>query len=204
MKQKNILIIEVEEANLALADNANFLNLADEAEEALRRYHVVTEVMLAQLIGLKDCHVRFIVTPADGVDAVRFWLLPLLRGEVQVLTASTQVYQFFPEQHAPSFTIDFALDEGDISQFEAVARMNMFCLECGARMLNMAFLKCGTEIEVHGEGYLKVSSNKGGVKNKVDFPALKNVSNHEEWQTAMDSSIGGKLQKVYDKYLKTQ
>ena len=202
MKQKkNIIIIEVEEANLALSENANFLCLADDAEEALKRYHVVTEVMLAQLIGVKDSHVRFIVTPADGVDAVRFWLLPLLRGEVQVLTARTQIYQFFPEQHAPSFTIDFSLDEGDLSQFDSVARMNMFCLDCGARLLNMAFLQCGPEKKVHGEGYLSVNSNHSDSLGQVDFPALNIVSNDEEWQSALNSSIGGKLQKVYERNL---
>lgn len=198
-EQKNILIIEVEEANLALAENATFLNLATDADEALKRYHVVTEVMLAQLIGIKDCHVRFIVTPADGVDAVRFWLLPLLRGDVQVLTASTQVYKFIPEQHAPSFTIDFALDEGDLSSFDAVARMDLFCLDCGARMLNMAFLQCRDEKSVKGEGYLSVMPNGAEAKGSVEFPALKSVVNDEEWKSALERPIGGKLQKVYEK-----
>jgi len=199
-QKKNIIIIEVEEANLALAENASFLKLAADAEEALKRYHVVTEVMLAQLIGIKDCHVRFIVTPADGVDAVRFWLLPLLRGDVQVLTASTQLYQFIPEQHAPSFTIDFALDEGDLSPFESVAKINLFCVECGARMLNMAFLQCGPEKSVRGDGYLSVASvNPIGTEDTVDFPAMNTVMSEQEWESALASPIGGKLQKTYEK-----
>ncbi len=203
-QRKNILIIEVEEANLALAENATFLNLAADAKEALKRYHVITEVMLAQLIGIKDCHVRFIVTPADGVDAVRFWLLPLLRGNVQVLTASTQIYQFFPEQHAPSFTIDFALDDGDLSEFESVAKMNPFCLDCGSRLLNMAFLQCNAERSVRGKGYLSVEPQvevvyQSELKGRVEFPKLKTVMSEKEWEDALKSPIGGKLQKLYEK-----
>jgi len=184
--KKNILIIEVEEANLALADNARFLNLAEDGEEALRRYQVISEVMLAQLIGIKDCHVRFVVTPADGVDAVRFWLLPLLRGEVQVLTSRSHVYQFFPEQHAPSFTI---------------SRLDMFCLECGARMLNMAFMQCLGGKEVEGKGYLNVLPNKVESLGKVEFPQLATISNNMEWEAALEGPIGGKLTKAYEKHL---
>lgn len=199
--KKNILIIEVEEANLALADNARFLNLAEDGEEALRRYQVISEVMLAQLIGIKDCHVRFVVTPADGVDAVRFWLLPLLRGEVQVLTSRSHVYQFFPEQHAPSFTIDFALDEGDLSSFDTISRLDMFCLECGARMLNMAFMQCLGGKEVEGKGYLNVLPNKVESLGKVEFPQLATISNNMEWEAALEGPIGGKLTKAYEKHL---
>ncbi len=195
----NILLVEVDEANVALAGDALFLNLAADPEEALRRYEVLAEVLLAQLVGLKDCHVRFVVTPADGVDAVRFWLLPMLRGEVNVMTARNQVYQFLPEQQAPSITIDFAVDEGDLSGFGKVARMTFLCPECGSRWLNMAFLQCNEEQSVKGDGYLSVRMGEGDALEEVDFPALPVIENADDWDQALIGPLGGKIEKLYKK-----
>ena len=33
-------------------------------------------LLLTQLSGLENCHVRFCYRPADAHDAIRFWLLP--------------------------------------------------------------------------------------------------------------------------------
>lgn len=197
-QHKNILIIEVDEANLAMSENAAFLSLANQPDEALRRYQALAEVRLAQLVGLNDCHVRFVVTPADGVDAVRFWLLPMLRGDVQALTASTQIYQFTPEQHAPSFTIDFAVDEGDLTPFTFVARMNFFCIECGARWINLAIQQCSASKSVLGDGYLSVEHTAASADRELvtllEYPI---VQDDEQWKSALAGPIGGKLDQAY-------
>jgi len=200
-KAKRIVIIEIEEPSIEVSSEAKFVHLAEEGQEAEIRYQVLTEVMLAQLVGVKDCHVRFIVSPADGVDAVRFWVLPLLRGEVEVVAGDQQLYRFMPEQHAASVTIDFSLDDGDLSGFDVVARLNMFCLDCGARWLNMAFQQCDLGKKVSGKGYLTATpvSTGAGDGEVFEFPTLAVIEDEAGWERAVVSPIGGKLQKVYER-----
>ena len=44
-------------------------------EEAARRYRALVAVLLQQLEGLKDTHVRFCYAPDDAGDAISFWIL---------------------------------------------------------------------------------------------------------------------------------
>ncbi len=49
-------------------------------EEAVKRYRSMVVVLLEQLEGLNNTHVRFCYAPDDATDAIKFWLLPQLRG----------------------------------------------------------------------------------------------------------------------------
>ena len=119
-------------------------------EDAARRYRALVAVLLQQLEGLKDTHVRFCYAPDDAGDAISFWILPQLRGDT---AKQAENFLFTPEKNAPAFTIDFraqgdghlgnrleratsqAFDEG----YTKVAVIGSDCIHCGARWINTGF-----------------------------------------------------------------
>lgn len=125
-------------------------------EEATLRYKAMVEVLLQQLEGLTNTHVRFCYAPDDAGDAVTFWLLPLLRGDV---IKRSKDFLFTPKKNAQPFTIDFvAQGDGDLGDrleratlqafadgAEKVAVIGTDCVDCGSRWINMAFLQTRTD-----------------------------------------------------------
>lgn len=121
-------------------------------EEAVKRYKAMVEVLLQQLEGLSNTHVRFCYAPDDADDAIRFWILPLLRGDV---IKRSRDFLFTPTKHAPAFTIDFTPQgEGDLGErleratahafasgAKKVAIIGSDCVHCGSRWINAAFLQ---------------------------------------------------------------
>ena len=121
-------------------------------EEASKRYKAMVEVLLVQLEGLINTHVRFCYAPDDAGDAISFWILPLLRGDI---IKRSEDFLFTPSKHAQPFTIDFTpqgegdlgdrLERATIQAFadgaEKVAVMGTDCIDCGSRWINAAFLQ---------------------------------------------------------------
>ena len=195
MSISQVLVIPIEEANISAGETPHFLRLSADPEEALRKYRALAAVMMSQLEGLRDCHLRFVVSPADAVEAVAFWLLPLLRGEVKKVGED---YLFTPEKHAPAITLDFLTDEGDLRQYAKHARLNLFCLSCGSRWVNMALTQCAPARQVVGAGYLRIC-HRDSVQDSasIDLPCLDIVDSEIGWEEALRSPLGGKLKKFY-------
>ena len=118
-------------------------------ETACLYYRVMVQVLLQQLEGLKDTDVRFCYTPDDAGDAVAFWLLPQLRGNV---SQSESHYTFTPEKSAPPLHITFypqgsgnlgermqrAFAEGFRDNYQKVAIIGSDCPDCGSRWVQTA------------------------------------------------------------------
>lgn len=133
-------------------------------EEAARCYRAMVAVLLQQLEGLTNTHVRFCYAPDDAGEAVSFWILPQFRGEV---TTHPDGFLFSPSKHAPDFTIDFSPQgEGDLGQrlerasaqafsegFSKVAVIGTDCVDCGARWVNAAFLQTRPQQAVIGPAH---------------------------------------------------
>ncbi|WP_018970628.1 hypothetical protein [Rubritalea marina] len=112
-------------------------------------YQALLEVLLQQLEGLHDTHVRFCYSPADAGEALQFFLLPLLRGQVH---KRRHDFLFTPEKNAPAFTIGFTpLEAHAIGQaltntieslyregFNKVAVMGSDSPACGSRWIKTA------------------------------------------------------------------
>jgi glycosyltransferase A (GT-A) superfamily protein (DUF2064 family) len=121
-------------------------------EEAARRYKAMVSVLLEQLEGLSNTHVRFCYAPDDAEEAISFWLLPELRGDV---IKRTQDFIFTPKKNAPPFTIDFkaqgignlgerlerATEQAFSEGYDKVAVIGTDCIHCGSRWINAAFLQ---------------------------------------------------------------
>jgi len=97
MMQPNILEIHIEEPTSDPAQPSVHHSLADDLGEAEKRYRALIHVLISQLTGLSQTHVRFVVSPRDpaAVEAVGFWMLPLFRGKV---IKHGDHFHFTPEQ----------------------------------------------------------------------------------------------------------
>lgn len=120
--------------------------------ESIRRYRAIISVLLQQLEGLRDTHVRIYHSPEDAGEAITFWLLPQLRGQVVKRDSD---FLFTPEKNAPPISIDFkpletsdspsrhslAIQNAFENGFKKVAIMDHTCLECGSRWIHTAMLQ---------------------------------------------------------------
>ena len=154
-------------------------------EEAAKRYRSMVAVLLEQLEGLNNTHVRFCYAPDDATDAIKFWLLPQLRGHT---IKQGNSFLFTPKKHASPFTIDFAAQgDGDLglrlkratSQafddgHEKVAVIGTDCVHCGSRWINAAFTQTTPDRCVVGPsddgGYYLLATAKKSVRLFQNIP----------------------------------
>ena len=118
------------------------------AEEASAIYRAIVRILLRQLSGLPDCHLRFCFAPDDARDAIRFWLLP------EILDS--------PEIDLPAERLDFhEQGDGDLGDrllrattrgfeegFEKVAVIGSDCIEISARWIHAAFAQLNDRHEL--------------------------------------------------------
>lgn len=166
-------------------------------EEATKRYKAMVEVLLLQLEGLQNTHVRFCYAPDDAGDAISFWILPLLRGDV---IKRSRDFLFTPSKHAPAFTIDFTPQgEGDLGArlerataeafalgAQKVAIMGSDCVHCGSRWINAAFLQTKEDTCVLGPcddgGYylLATSSHQPSLFRNIPWSSENTLAETEK------------------------
>lgn len=170
--------------------------MADEvgAEEAARRYRAVVVTTLRQLRGLAETRLRLIVTPEDGAEAVRFWLLPRLSG---AWTADGGVYR------ADGWEIDFGGE--DQSAYRVLAEGDALCPMLGARWVHAAWL--GIERGTHrvrgaatgGGDYFHARPGGHVVPNEErTLPGLPVIRSDHDWREALASGIGPALKKAWE------
>ena len=128
-------------------------------------YQAMLEVLLQQLEGLRNTHVRFCYQPADAGEALQFFLLPLLRGEI---IKRPNDFLFTPSKNAPAITLDFhALNLGCLGKaieaatadcfsqgYEKVAIIGSDTPDCGSRWINAAMLQTKPELSALGTSTL--------------------------------------------------
>ncbi len=193
----NILEIHIEEPTSDPAQPSIHHSLADELGEAEKRYRALIQVLISQLTGLNQTHVRFIVSPADpaAVEAVGFWMLPLFRGNV---IKHGDHFHFSPEQNAPEFTIEFTAQNMDNEGYEKAAKLSAHCPQCSSRWINAAMQQCSEVNQVIGKSYLAIYHQKLTPNNSpTELPELPIIHTDDDWQLAMESPIGPKLKKFH-------
>lgn len=159
-------------------------------EEAARRYQVLVTLLLKQLKGLRDTRLRFCFAPDDADEAIRFWILPLLRelGEVKA-TDDGFVWD--------GVEIDFrAQGEGDLGDrlerafstgfeegFGKVAAIGSDCVDLGSSWVNAAFRRLAGERELvygpspdGGYGFLGVSRFEASLFRRINWSATTTLS----------------------------
>jgi len=190
--------------------------------EANIRYQSIVAAILEQLVGLQDTHVRFCVSPPDGLDAVKFWLLPQLEGKVEPIDEAT--FLFTPTKTAAPLSLDFITadpkiafseqlpaiqQQGFIQGFELVSTMGANCPDCGARWIQMSTLLC-KDSSLPVVGYCKNNTpyltttripqfiDATMLSDVTTLPPLHKIKNNTDWGNVLNSPIGGKISKHYN------
>ena len=201
----NLLQIHIEEPTSNPDQPSSHHALADDLLTAEKRYRAILQVLIQQLTGLQNTHVRFIVTPdvPEAVDAVAFWILPLFRGEI---SKPGDHYHFSPEQHASEFTIEFTSNtDASIADYEKCATLSAHCPECSSRWINAAMLQCSENTPVQGKGYLNIQHRVQSTKETlpIPLPEIPVIKTKNDWEIIINpnspapSPIGSKLKKIY-------
>ncbi len=200
----NILQIHIEEPTSNPEQVSAHHTLAKDPAEAEKRYRALVHVMISQLTGLQDTHLRFIVTPAipEALEAVTFWLLPLFRGKI---TKSKDHFLFTPEQYAPAISIEFTTDEDACTtSYEKTATLSAYCPECSSRWINAAMAQCTKDTKVVGESYLSIQHLASESETTLlSLPKLPTIKTAADWDIAIapestaPSLIRPKLKKLH-------
>ena len=169
--------------------------MADEhgPEEAARRYRAIVLTTLRQLRGLAETRLRLLVTPDDGHEAVRFWLLPRLADSWQ-----NEQWVF----RTQGWEIDFG---GDIGHFPIQASGEILCPNLGARWVHAALLGLGrTTHQVigpatgGGEYFRAHAPETPEILEKRVLPELPIILTSDHWQEALDSPLGPALKRAWE------
>lgn len=162
-------------------------------EEAARRYRAVVVTTLRQLRGLAEARLRLEVEPADGHEAVRFWLLPRLAESWNI---QQSVFR------APGWEIDFG---GDAESFAVHATGEILCPYLGARWVHAALLGLGRTTHqvigpaISGGEYFRAhTSDLSENPAPRTLPALPVIRTDDDWKQALDSALGAALKRAWE------
>ncbi len=162
-------------------------------EEAARRYRAIAVTTLRQLRGLAETRLRLLVTPDDGHEAVRFWLLPRLADSWQ------NEHTVFRTQ---GWEIDFGANSDD---FTVHASGEILCPNLGARWVHAALLGLGrTTHQVvgpatdGGQYFHALSIKKPERSEKRILPELPIIRTSDHWNQALDSPLGPALKRAWE------
>lgn len=164
-----------------------------DAEEAARRYRAIVITTLRQLRGLSEVRLRLHVTPEDGDEAVRFWILPRLADSWHHENNTFQSH---------GWEIDFGKNHDD---FPIHATGEILCPNLGARWVHAALLGLGrTTNEVIGPAigggcYFHAHAiDASGPLEKRILPELPVIQTSDHWQEALDSPLGPALKRAWE------
>lgn len=163
------------------------------ADEAARRYRAIVVTTLRQLQGLENSRIRLIVSPEDGEEAVRFWLLPRLADHWQ---------SGFGIFRSAGWEIDFGNAPGE---FSIHATADVLCPYVSARWVHAGLLGLGKSAgrivgpASDGGMYLQATLEDGpGILPDRLLPELLVIRTEKDWQTALDSPLGAALKKAWE------
>ena len=203
------------------------------AEQASIVYRAMVRLLLMQLSGLEQCHLRFCYTPDDAHDAIRFWILSEIMDSPEI--------QLDPED------IDFrAQGEGDLGArltcaarqafqegYQKVAFIGSDCIEISSRWIQAAFAQLNdTHDAVIGPtpdgGYhllamqrdlpalfdgipwstsatCQVTTERATEEgiSLYTLPSLPDIDTEEDYQSALAGPLGTRLQKMVESLGKT-
>ena len=162
-------------------------------EEAARRYRAIVVTTLRQLRGLAETRLRLHVTPDDGHEAVRFWLLPRLSDS---WISEDNVFQ------SHGWEIDFG---GNEHEFPIHASGEILCPNLGARWVHAALLGLGRTVNtVHGPAigggeyfHAHAIEPTENLPPRV-LPELPVIQTDQHWQEAIDSALGPALKRAWE------
>jgi len=163
-------------------------------EEAARRYRAVVLTTLRQLRWLDRARLRLSVTPLDGHEAVRFWLLPRL---AESWAQADGIFQ------AQGWEIDFGASAPE--SFAVRARADVLCPMAGSRWVQAALTGLGNSIgsvtgPALGGGTYFSAMPGAAVETSAEriLPPLPVIRVHADWLEALESPLGAALGRAWE------
>jgi len=186
-------------------------------QEATVRYKVLCQTLLSQLVGLTDTDVKFCITPKDAIDSVKFWLLPLLEGEVSQV--NTHIYNYSPNSNSAPLQLEFSSVDSSISKqnileqqtfafqkgYTTVSTMGTSSPDCGARWINAGRLLCKNEDDIivglcqNNTPYLSIVRKPHYIEtcNVTKLPKIHKIKSEQDWNELLNTPIAGKINSHY-------
>ena len=108
-------------------------------DAAARSYRAMVRVLLRQLSGLEDCHLRICYAPDEAHDSIRFWILPEIIDRPDIHLDPAKI-DFVPQGPGPRATqlhraFSAAFEQG----YEKIAAIGCDCIELSSRWIHAAF-----------------------------------------------------------------
>ena len=106
---------------------------------AVRSYRAMVRVLLRQLAGLEQCRLRICCAPDDGLEAIKFWILPeiLEHSEIDLNPDEIDFVPQGPGDQATRWSQCF--DAASADGFDHIASISSDCIEVSSRWVNAAF-----------------------------------------------------------------
>jgi rSAM/selenodomain-associated transferase 1 len=107
-------------------------------ERAAAIYKSMIRLLLHQLSGLHDCHLRFCCAPDDAQDAIRFWLLPEIMDS-PAISLPTAHLDFHPQGGGDlGARLTRATAAAFAEGYEKVVVIGSDCIEISSRWIHAA------------------------------------------------------------------
>ena len=111
------------------------------AERAAAIYRAMVRVLLRQLSGLENCHLRFCFAPDEARDAIRFWLLPEIMDSPEIDLAPDHL-DFHPQGEGDlGARLTRATTQAFAEGYRKVAVIGSDCIEISSRWIHAAFVQ---------------------------------------------------------------
>lgn len=217
-KQKHLLYLFVKEPIATKVKPTLAAEVGE--EEACIRYQAILLTLLQQFDGIEDTDIIINVTPADALDAVKFWILSSIEdSSIELLSEHSYLFKSKKSHSALSLTFQSAgtidheesfnnlREKGYDLGYSTVSIMGANCPECGARWLQMAQMVAGKKQSyVHGcapDGSYYLTTYAKNSQSEYQLPVLKKIKSQQDWNDSLSSTLGTKLKKQYDKVKRT-
>lgn len=199
------------------------------AEPAVLVYRAMVRLLLQQLSGLADCHLRFCYAPDDAQDAIRFWILPEIMDAPKIHLDPSQI-EFHAQGDGDLGTrLAKATSRGFADGYEKVAVIGSDCIELSSRWVHAAFAQLNDKHDAvigptpdGGYHLLATQRDLPALFDEIpwsspntyevtlerarqheislyELPSLPDIDTKQDYQAALAGPLGRRLEKVIEK-----
>lgn len=198
------------------------------SKSAVTIHLALVRVLLRQLSGLTDCHIRFCFSPDDAHDAVKFWLLPEIidHREIALDPAAIDFHPQGPGHHGER--LSRAITRGFEQGYRKVAAIGTDCIELSARWIHAAFVQLNARHEavlgptpgghhhliglrtphpdlLHGIPWHSSAAYQVSISRAAELgiptyalPAVPEILTSSDYKAALDGPLGPAIRKAME------
>lgn len=213
-KQKHLLHLFVKEPIPAKVKPTLAAEVGE--EEACIRYQAILLTLLQQFDGIENTDIVINTSPAEALDAIKFWILPALEdASLEMLSENSYLFKskkslaptslVFQSAESKNQESDFnnLREKGYTAGYNTVSIMGANCPECGSRWLQMAQMFAEKkQFQVEGraaDGSYYLTTYPQSSHSVYQLPTLRKIKSQQDWEDSLSSVLGTKLKKQHAK-----